>query len=126
MQPRQSADAPHMMRHAWCADYMDAHNWLYELFHPTHSRNEIKWDNREFAKVVEKAMQSQDSEARKQLYKRAETILNSEETAIATLFYYADPHLVKSRVKNWAKMPLGGNHLRDWELSPQKGSQTLE
>ncbi len=126
MQTRNSPDAPHMMRHAWCADYMDAHNWLYELFHPTHSRNEIKWDNREFAKVVEKAMQSQDSEARKQLYKRAETILNSEETAIATLFYYADPHLVKSRVKNWAKMPLGGNHLRDWELSPQKGSQTLE
>lgn len=118
IQTRQSPNAPHMMRHAWCADYMDAHNWLYELFHPTNSKNEIKWDNREFAEVVEKAMVSQDSEARKKLYKRAETILNSEETAIATLFYYADPHLVKSRIKTWAKMPLGGNHLRDWELSP--------
>lgn len=118
IQTRQSPDAPHMMRHAWCADYMDAHNWLYELFHPTNSRNEIQWDNREFAQVVEKAMVSQDTEERKELYKRAETILNSEETAIAPLFYYADPHLVKSRIKTWAKMPLGGNHLRDWKLLP--------
>lgn len=118
LQTRQSPNAPHMMRHAWCADYMDAHNWLYELFHPTNSKNEIKWNNREFADVVEKAMMSQNVDAREQLYKRAETILNSEETAIAPLFYYADPHLVKSRVKTWAKMPLGGNHLRDWELAP--------
>lgn len=114
---RKSDDSPHMMRFGWCADYMDAHNWLYEVLHPVNSDNEIKWDNKEFIEVVEKAMVSQDQAMRKQLYRRAEEILNSEETAIATLFYYADPHLVKSRVKKWAKMPMGGNQLRYWELA---------
>jgi ABC-type transport system substrate-binding protein len=30
---------PHIFRMSWCADYPDANNWLYEVFHPTKGIN---------------------------------------------------------------------------------------
>lgn len=119
LKTRKSDDVPNLFRHAWCADYLDAHNWLFEVMHPTKSENEIKWSNEEFAEVVEKAMVSQDNEERKALYRRAEEILNTEETAAGMMFYYADPWLVKPRVLNWSKMPLGGNMIRLWQLNTE-------
>ncbi len=118
IQTRKSPDAPHMTRYAWCADYMDAHNFLFDVLHPTKSENEIKWNNQEFADLIEKAVISSDPVERKKLYREAEIILNEKETAVGMLFYYADPTLVKSRVTQWAKMPLGGNQLRNWRLAP--------
>jgi len=107
---------PHIFRMAWCADYPDANNWLYEVFHPTQGINWIGWDNPEFADVVEKAQRSSNQAERKQLYRRAEEILTQEEAAIVPIYFSNRRFLVKPWVKGWYNMAFGGQHIRDWYL----------
>ncbi|MCV6639506.1 peptide ABC transporter substrate-binding protein [Candidatus Albibeggiatoa sp. nov. NOAA] len=108
---------PNMFRFGWCADYPDANNWLYEVFHPTVSPNWIGWNNQEFAKVVEAAQSESDPKARLQLYRRAEEILNTEETAIVPLYFATALYLVKPWVNDWYIMAFGGQQIRNWSLA---------
>ncbi len=104
-----------MFRYGWCADYPDANNWLMEQFHPTKSGNIIHWKNSEFAALVEKAQIITDAYSRKKLYRRAEQILCEEQAAIAPIFYYANPVMVKSWL-NATIWPLLGNQIRTWSF----------
>ncbi len=103
-------------RWGWCADYPDANNWLMENFHPNKSANLIHWQNKEFASLVDKAQRVTDTFTRKRLYKKAERILCEEEAAIAPLFYYTSPILIKPWLdaKIW---PLLGNQIRTWSFN---------
>ncbi|MFK5971323.1 MAG: peptide ABC transporter substrate-binding protein [Candidatus Marithrix sp.] len=108
---------PHMFRMSWCAaDYPDAHNWLYTLFHPDKGINWVGWNNREFADLVEQASRISDPVERKDLYRRAEQILTEFEVAIVPLYFLNTQFLVKPWVKNWYPMAFGGQHIRDWVL----------
>ena len=109
-------NTPHMYRFGWCSDYPDANNWLSELFHPTYSPNRIGWNNAEFKEVVEEAQRISDPDERKSLYYRAEQILTEEESAVFPLFFDTAAYLVKSRLKSWYSMALGGQHIRNWVL----------
>lgn len=108
---------PHIFKFGWCADYPDANNWLYEVFHPTISPNWIGWNNQEFAKVVETAQSEPDYKVRQQLYRRAEEILNTEETAIVPLYFATALYLVKPWVNDWYIMAFGGQQIRNWSLA---------
>ena len=105
-----------MFRYGWCADYPDANNWLMEQFHPTKSGNLVRWQNTEFANLVEKAQIITDAYSRKKLYRRAEQILCEEQAAIAPLFYYTNPVMVKSWL-NATIWPLLGNQIRTWSFN---------
>jgi oligopeptide transport system substrate-binding protein len=109
-------DSTHMFRMAWIADYPDANNWLYEAFHPNKGFFHWIWENPEFAQTVEKAQQSPNQEERKQLYRRAEKILNEEETAIVPIYFATTRLLVKPWIKGWYNMAFGGQHIRYWAL----------
>jgi len=122
----EQPNTPHIYRLGWCADYPDANNWLNEVFHPEKSSNYIGWDNKEFASLMDKAQQINDPEERKNLYKRGEQILCEEEAAIIPLYFYTAPYLVKSRVKGWYHMAMGGQHIRNWEIiTPEKAENLL-
>jgi ABC-type oligopeptide transport system substrate-binding subunit len=108
---------PNMFRFGWCADYPDANNWLYDVFHPTVSPNWIGWNNQEFAKVVEAAQSEPDPKIRVQLYRRAEEILNTEETAIVPLYFATALYLIKPWVNDWYIMAFGGQQIRNWSLA---------
>ncbi|MDM8558781.1 peptide ABC transporter substrate-binding protein [Thiotrichales bacterium HSG14] len=107
---------PHIFRLGWCADYPDANNWLHEVFHPDKGINWVGWDNREFAKVVDKAQQISDPQERQKLYRRAEQILTEEEAAIIPLYFSTSQVLLKPWVKGWYNMSFGGQHIRNWRL----------
>ncbi|MDM8559782.1 peptide ABC transporter substrate-binding protein [Candidatus Parabeggiatoa sp. HSG14] len=107
---------PHIFRMGWCADYPDAHNWLYDVFHPKNGINWINWNHREFTNVVNKAQQISNPAERKKLYYRAEQILTEEEVAIIPLYFSNIQFLVKPWVKNWYPMAFGGQHIRYWAL----------
>ena len=108
---------PHIFRMSWCAtDYPDAHNWLYEVFHPKKGINWVGWDNHKFANVVEQAQQISNVEERKKLYHRAEKILTEIEVVIVPLYFLDTQFLVKPWVKNWYSMAYGGQHIRNWAL----------
>ena len=111
---------PHLYRFGWCADYPDANNWLYDVFHPTHSPNRIGWNNKGFMERVERAQLSSDPQERKYLYREAEKILTEEAAAILPLYFYTAQYLVKPRVKGWYSMELGGQHIRNWSLKAVK------
>lgn len=104
-----------MIRFAYTADYPDADNFL-ELFNPRGTNNLCKWDNAEFADLIEKARKERSSEQRKQYYRRADQILCKEECAIIPIFFNTAHYLVKPRVKGWYNMAIGGQHIRNWHL----------
>jgi len=106
----------HMFRFAWAADYPDANNFLNEQFHPFHSSNQLGWNNKIFADIVERAAAEANQDKRKELYKQAEKIIVEEEAMFIPLFYENAHCLVKPRVKNWYYMVMGGQHIRDWYL----------
>ncbi|MCP4693665.1 MAG: peptide ABC transporter substrate-binding protein [Desulfobacterales bacterium] len=105
-----------MFRYGWCADYPDANNWLMEQMHPTKSANLIRWQNKSFSELVEKAQRTMDEFTRKRLYKKAEKILCQEEAAIAPIYYYTGSTLTKPwlNAKIW---PLLGNHIWTWSFN---------
>ena len=113
-----SPDKAHLFRAHWCADYPDAHRWLYEVFHPQEGINWVGWNQPEFAQVTDQAKQSKDMIERQQLYKRAEQILTQEEVAIIPLYFSSTQLLVKPRVKNWYPSAFGGQLIRFWNLEP--------
>ncbi|WP_432663412.1 ABC transporter substrate-binding protein [Wukongibacter baidiensis] len=60
---------------SWGADYPDAENYLYPLFHSSMSGgggNETRYNNPEFDKIIEKAQATADYDERIKLYQQAE------------------------------------------------------
>ena len=110
-----SLEPSHMFRFAWSADYPDANNFL-NLFHPIKSSNQIRWNNQEYATLIDNAEISTDSNTRIQYYKRAEQLLVEQEAAVIPLYYGIAHCLVKQRVKGWYYMAMGGQHIRNWSL----------
>jgi len=111
-----SEDAPQIFRLGWCADYPDANNWVYEVFHSTDSDNRIQWHNAEFDRVVEEAARESDPAKRLELYKRSEQILCEEEAAIAPIYFYTFVRITKPYLTR-SYSPLGGEHFRDWKIT---------
>jgi len=106
----------HLFRLGFCADYPDANNWLYENFHPQKSSNFARWDNQEFAQLVEKAQSIADPKERILLYRRAEEILVQEQAAVIPLYFETANYLIKPWIKGWYGMAFGGQHIRNWAL----------
>jgi oligopeptide transport system substrate-binding protein len=109
-------DAPQIFRLGWCADYPDANNWVYEVFHSTDSSNDIKWHNAEFDRAVEEAARESDPAKRLELYKRAEQILCEEETAIAPIYFYSFVRMTKPYLTR-TYSSLAAEHFKDWRIT---------
>jgi oligopeptide transport system substrate-binding protein len=111
-------DPPQIYHLVWCADYPDAHNWLFEVFHSTESENRIVWSNAEYDKAVEDAAAEPDPGKRKELYFRAEQILCVEEAGIAPIYHYVRNTVSKPYVER-TYSPLGGEHVDRWKVHPR-------
>jgi len=109
-------DTPHIFRLGWCGPYPDANGWLYDLFHPFKSANYVGWDNAEFAELLDRALEVSKPEERKLIYRQAEQILCQEQAAVVPLYFESAHCLVKTRVKGWYHMAVGGQHIRDWHF----------
>lgn len=109
-------DAPQIYRLGWCADYPDANNWVYEVFHSTDSNNRIKWHNAEFDRVTEEAARESDPAKRLELYKRAEQILCEEEAAMAPIYFYTFVRVSKPYLTR-TYSSLAAEHFKDWTIT---------
>ncbi len=92
-------DAPQIFRVAWCFDYPDANNWMFDVFrsdsgYATDGGNSINWVNEEFDALLHQAAAETDPEVRRELYGQAEYILAWEDAGIAPLFYYGQNLLI--------------------------------
>ena len=112
----EKAEKPHIFRMGWCADYPDANNWLYEVFHPDAGINWVGWQSEEFTHLIEEAQQVPNPAKRKKLYRRAEQVITEKEAVIAPIFFYNTLFLVKPWIKNWSYIPFGGQPIEDWVI----------
>lgn len=85
-------------RAGWGADYPDAHNFLFDVFHSSSDVQDTGWTNEEFDSLVEEAAGLEDQQARSDLYAQAENLLVKEEAAIAPIYWYSDTELTKPYV----------------------------
>ncbi|KPA11757.1 Bacterial extracellular solute-binding protein, family 5 [Candidatus Magnetomorum sp. HK-1] len=112
----QSPESWHLIRYGWCADYPDLNNWLNELFHPERSDNVIQWSNNEFLDIMNRVDKTINFTDRINLYSQAEKILCEKACAVVPIYFERSHYLINPRVKGWYHMPLGGQHIRQWEL----------
>jgi oligopeptide transport system substrate-binding protein len=75
-------------RLAWCADYNDAYNFLYDGVIPYRS-NYGNWTNSSYSNLLSQAAREQNPTARRALYKQAEEILAQTDAVMLPLYYYA-------------------------------------
>jgi oligopeptide transport system substrate-binding protein len=118
------AERPHIFKIRWCADYPDANDFLYQLFHPSNGYfNWLLTDEKlkqELTEVIEKAQWVSDPVERRLLYQQVEKILTVDAAVVMPLYFDNVPFLIKRRVKGWYNMAFGGQHILDWSLENQK------
>ena len=107
-------DPPQIWRLAWGAGYPDANNWLNEVFHSTSGMNLGHFDSPEFDGLVEQAAREIDPGKRKDLYKRAETILSEEVVGLAPIYHYTSVILTKPYIDRTVA-PFSGEQFNTWK-----------
>lgn len=109
------ADKPEIYRMGWCADYMDANNYLNDVFNSKSDQNYAKFNDPEYDKIVQQAQVEQDPAKRKELYKQAEIILNNKVTAIAPIYFYTKVNLQKPYMTIITN-PLSMDNVWKWKI----------
>jgi oligopeptide transport system substrate-binding protein len=86
-------------RAGWGADFPDAHNYLFDVFHSSSTNNDTWWSSDEFDALVEEAALLDDQDARQELYAQAENILVSEDAAIIPIYWASNTFLTSPDVE---------------------------
>ncbi|MHB0878333.1 MAG: peptide ABC transporter substrate-binding protein [Anaerolineae bacterium] len=108
-------DKPEIYRMGWCADYMDANNYLADVLDSASTQNYSKYSNPEFDALVRQAQTEADANVRLDLYRQAETILNNVDSPNAPIYFYTRVTLEKpylTRIVN----PLNMDHVYKWTI----------
>ena len=91
------ADAD-IFRAAWCFDYPDTNNFMFDVFHSSVSPDN-GFNNAEFDALVEQAATAATEEERTALYAQAENILVNTSASIAPIYYYVTKDLTAPGVE---------------------------
>lgn len=83
---------------SWYVDYNDPDSMLYPVSDGRVDSNSVFWHNDEFKSLMEKGVQTEDTEERQEIYARADEILTHEDFAVAmlyneTMFYLKKPYV---------------------------------
>jgi oligopeptide transport system substrate-binding protein len=109
-------------RMGWVMDYGDAENILNVVFHPDSPFQYTFWDDQEFRDLVDQALLEQDPDARADLWKQAEQIMQTDYAAIIPLFYYDRTALVRPDIEV-VYPPFGSPPVKHWRMP--EGETTL-
>jgi oligopeptide transport system substrate-binding protein len=109
-------------RMGWVMDYADAENVLNVVFHPDSPFQYTFWDDQEFRDLVDQALVEFDPEARADLWKQAEQIMQTDYATIIPLFYYDRTALVRPEIET-VFPPFGSPPFKHWRLP--EGQTTL-
>jgi len=87
----KSDDAPQVFRYAWCSDYNDAHNFLYDVFHSSVRDLGTNWSGEDadrFDALLEQAMVESDLQTPTDLYAAAEYLLTNVGASTIPVYFY--------------------------------------
>jgi oligopeptide transport system substrate-binding protein len=111
-------------RLGWCADYLDANNFLYEAIESLRGAYG-NWRNTGYDNFVSQAAREQNPDTRKALYKQAEEILVETDAVMIPLYHYASVVAVKPYLER--TFAAGGFDIATWRIrvsgtaSPEAG-----
>lgn len=108
--------APGIFRYAWCLDYPDTHNFLFDVFHSSVIELGASWQSDEFDSLVEEAKTETDTAVRTDLYLEAEYILTVEDAVLIPVYYYTSSRLTKPYVER-PYGGLGNTYYENWSVS---------
>lgn len=108
-------DPPQITRAAWCSDYPDTHNFLSDVFRVKGGNNNTRWENPEFTKLIDEAVQLTDTKARTDLYAQAEDILINKDAAIAPVYFYVNIQLTKPNIERFIS-GIGTERYETWDI----------
>jgi oligopeptide transport system substrate-binding protein len=77
----------HFCRSSWVGDYNDPNTFL-DMFVTDGGNNRTGWSNAEYDRLIAEAARELDTNRRNEIFRRAETLLVSEEAPICPLYYY--------------------------------------
>lgn len=95
---RDPENAPPIIRYAWCQDYPDAHNFLFDVWHSETMGLGTNWSNEEFDALLEEGMAELDPVVRTEIYAEAEYILTNGDAVVVPIYYYTSHRLTVSYV----------------------------
>ncbi len=110
-----------VFRSSWVQDYPDANNFLMEVFGPGTGYSAVmKWDSgdlfTQFVDLLKQAAVEKDPAKRMDLYAQAEKILLYDEAAVAPLYWYSTPVLIRSSIKITESVT-GYDHYEKWDIA---------
>ena len=128
------AEAPHIWRLGWCADYADENNWVTENFNVEAGSNGLRRNcaddtctqvtPTEFDEITTAAALESDPAKRAEMYARAEEILAAEEVAYAPIYHYTTVETVKPWLTR-TFAPVGGDVFFTWTIDQAAQSEAM-
>jgi oligopeptide transport system substrate-binding protein len=109
-------------RMGWVMDYADAENILNVVFHPDSPFQYTFWDDDEFRDLVDQALTEFDPDARAEMWKQAEQIMQTDYATIIPLYYY-DRTVVLRPDLEAIYPPFGSMPFKHWRMP--EGETTL-
>lgn len=92
-------------RHGWIADYNDPISFL-DMWVTGGGNNDAKWSNKEYDKLIKEVKTTGDTAKRFESMYKAQEILGKE-LPIIPIYFYSDPYLISSDLKDVVVTPLG-------------------
>jgi len=112
LEQRRDAD---IFRAAWCFDYPDANNFMFDVFHSSVDPDN-HFNNADYDKLVEEAAVETDTTARIALYAQAEKILVNDAASIAPIYYYVRLSLTNPRIERTYSV-IGREYYEKWDIT---------
>ncbi len=88
-----------IVRAAWIGDYVDPNTFL-SLITSDNGNNHSNWGSTEYDALIKQAAIEQNSEARFELFQKAETIL-MDEMPVIPIYFYVRSTLIDEAVRGW-------------------------
>lgn len=114
----KSDDAPQVFRYAWCLDYTDAHNFLFDVFHSSVRDLGTQWADenaQQFDALLEQAMVEPDMQARTDLYAEAEYLLTNVGASTAPIYFYTNLTMTQPWIER-THSQFGQEYFEKWDI----------
>lgn len=111
LQQRKDAD---IFRAAWCKDYSDTNNFLFDVFHSS-VNPDTGFNNAEYDALVLEAARTADEATRVALYAEAERLLVRDAATIAPIYYYVAHSLTSDRIERTHSV-IGREYYEKWDV----------
>lgn len=93
-------------RHGWIADYNDPCTFM-DMWYTDGGNNDAQYSNADYDAYIDAAKATDVAEERMEAFHAAEDILIGEDSVLAPIYFYTQPHMIKDDIEGMYYTPLG-------------------